>query len=108
MGLLPDPKGGLSDPLGLYLDKLSLPPAGRRIFIHTVQQINGWRDLLPNLLRPHPHPSSPSAHKSRHKSSGFQPIPWLCPPWPRHVPLYTPCIPTVYPLYTLEWRVIST
>jgi hypothetical protein len=45
LGLLPDPEGGLSDITGLYLDKFSLLPAGQRIFIQTVQQINGWRDL---------------------------------------------------------------
>ena len=35
----------MSDITGLYLDKFSLLPAGQRIFIQTVQQINGWRDL---------------------------------------------------------------
>jgi hypothetical protein len=45
LGLLPDPEGGLSDITGLYLDRCSLLPAGQRIFIQTVQQINGWRDL---------------------------------------------------------------
>ena len=56
LGLLPDPEGGLSAITGLYLDKFSLLPAAQRIFIQTVQQINGWRDLPPNHLRPHPHP----------------------------------------------------
>ena len=56
LGLLPDPEGGLSDITGLYLDKFSLLPAGRRIFIQTVQQINGWRNLPPNHLRPYPRP----------------------------------------------------
>ena len=42
-GLLPDPEGGLSDITGLCLDKFSLLPAGQRIFIQTVQQIDGWR-----------------------------------------------------------------
>ena len=96
LGLLPDPEGGLSDITGLYLDKSSLLPAGQCIFIQTVQQINGWRDLPPNHLRP---PSSrPSARKSQHKPSGFQPILWLCPPRSRHIPLYTPCIPPLNPL----------
>jgi hypothetical protein len=44
------------DITGLYLDKFSLLPAGRRIFIQTVQQINGWRNLPPKHFRPHPHP----------------------------------------------------
>jgi hypothetical protein len=29
----------------LFLAKFSLLPVGKRIFIRTVQQINGWRDL---------------------------------------------------------------
>jgi hypothetical protein len=29
----------------LYLAKFSLLPVGKRIFIQTVQQIDGWRDL---------------------------------------------------------------
>jgi len=45
LGLLPDPEDGLCDITGLYLAKFSLLPIGKRIFIRTVQQINGWRDL---------------------------------------------------------------
>ena len=45
LGLLPDPQGGLSDITELYLDTFKLLPAGKRVFIRTVQQINGWRDL---------------------------------------------------------------
>ena len=45
LGLLPDPAGGLSDITGLYLGKFSLLRPGQRIFIQTVQQINGWRDV---------------------------------------------------------------
>ena len=45
LGLLPDPEGGVCDITGLYLAKFHLLPVGQRIFIRTVQQINGWRDL---------------------------------------------------------------
>jgi hypothetical protein len=45
LGLLPDLEGGLSDITELYLAKFHLLPAGKRVFIRTVQQINGWRDL---------------------------------------------------------------
>ena len=45
LGLLPDPEGGLSDITDLYLAKFHLLPVGHRIFIRTVQQINGCRDL---------------------------------------------------------------
>ncbi len=29
---------------GLYVARFGVPPAGKRIFIQTVQQINSWRD----------------------------------------------------------------
>jgi hypothetical protein len=45
LGLLPDPEGGLSDITELYLAQFKLLPAGKRVFIRTLQQINGWRDL---------------------------------------------------------------
>jgi hypothetical protein len=45
LGLLPEPEGGLSDITELYLAKFKLLPAGKRVFIRTLQQINGWRDL---------------------------------------------------------------
>ena len=45
LGLLPDPEGGVCDITELYLAKFHLLPVGKRIFIRTVQQINGWRDL---------------------------------------------------------------
>jgi hypothetical protein len=45
LGLLPDPEDGVCDITELYLAKFHLLPVGKRIFIRTVQQINGWRDL---------------------------------------------------------------
>ena len=45
LGLLPDPVDGLSDITGLYLAKWPLAPVGSRIFIQTVQQIDGWQHL---------------------------------------------------------------
>jgi hypothetical protein len=45
LGLLPDPESGLSDITELYLAQFKLLPAGKRVFIRTLQQINGWRDL---------------------------------------------------------------
>ena len=45
LGLLPDPEGGLCGTTELFLAKFHLLPVGQRIFIRTVQQINGWRDL---------------------------------------------------------------
>ncbi len=49
LGLLPEPEGGLSDITDLYLAAFKLLPAGKRVFIQTLQQINGWRDL-PNTV----------------------------------------------------------
>ena len=45
LGLLPEPEGGLSDITDLYLAVFKLLPPGKRVFIRTLQQINGWRDL---------------------------------------------------------------
>ena len=45
LGLLPEPEGGLSDITDLYLALFKLLPVGKRVFIRTVQQINGRRDL---------------------------------------------------------------
>ena len=45
LGLLPEPVNGLSDITELYLAVFKLLPPGKRVFIRTLQQINGWRDL---------------------------------------------------------------
>jgi len=81
----------------LYRDKFSLLPASQRIFIQAVQQINGWRDR-PKSSPPASLPKRPSARRSWPNTRGFQPIPLLNPPRPRHIPLYTPSKPLVYPL----------
>ncbi|MCX6928634.1 MAG: hypothetical protein NT154_36295 [Verrucomicrobia bacterium] len=44
LGLLPDPVGGISDITELYVAKYGVPPVGKRVFIHTRQQVNGWQD----------------------------------------------------------------
>lgn len=44
LGMLPDPVAGVSDITKLYVGKYGVPPAGKRIFIHTRQQVNGWQD----------------------------------------------------------------
>jgi hypothetical protein len=46
---VPDPSGGLSDITGLYLAQFKLLPPGKRVFIRSLQQINGWRDLPKTL-----------------------------------------------------------
>jgi hypothetical protein len=45
LSLLPDRDRGLSDITDGYLAKYPVVPVGSRIFIRTVQQIDGWQDL---------------------------------------------------------------
>ena len=45
LGLLPDPVRGVSDITDLYVGKFGVPRAGPRVFIRTLQQVNGWEDL---------------------------------------------------------------
>ena len=35
----------MSDITDLYVGKFGVPRAGSRVFIRTLQQINGWEDL---------------------------------------------------------------
>jgi hypothetical protein len=44
LGVLPDQGGEESDITDLYVARFGAPPVGKRIFIQTLQQINGWRD----------------------------------------------------------------
>ena len=44
LGLLPEPVGGLSDITEMYKAIYGVLPANMRIFIRTMQQINGWKD----------------------------------------------------------------
>jgi hypothetical protein len=49
LGLLDAPVRGMCDITELYVAKYGVPPAGSRVFIRTVQQINGWQDR-PKLM----------------------------------------------------------
>jgi len=44
LGVLPDTDGEIADITDLYVARFGEPPAGKRIYIQTLQQINGWRD----------------------------------------------------------------
>ena len=44
LGVLPDEEGEVVDITDLYVARFGVPPVGKRIFIQTLQQINGWRD----------------------------------------------------------------
>ena len=45
LGLLPEPVAGVSDITELYVARYGIPPVGTRVFIQTVQQVNGWQSL---------------------------------------------------------------
>jgi hypothetical protein len=45
LGVLPDPERGVIDITELYVGKYGVPPVGLRVFIQTMQQIDGWQDL---------------------------------------------------------------
>ena len=49
LGVLPEEADGEVDITALYVAKFGVPPAGKRVFIQTLQQINGWQDQ-PNTL----------------------------------------------------------
>jgi len=45
LGLLPEPIGGVSDITEMYKGIYGRVPVNMRIFIRTVQQVNGWKSL---------------------------------------------------------------
>ena len=49
LGLLPPPHNGLSDITDLYLAAFGEPEPGKKIFIRTRQQRNGWEDQAKDL-----------------------------------------------------------
>ena len=44
LGVLPDEACEVVEITSLYVARFGVPPVGKRIFIQTLQQINGWRD----------------------------------------------------------------
>jgi hypothetical protein len=44
LGVLPEEAGEAADINALYAARFGVPPAGKRVFIRAVQQINGWQD----------------------------------------------------------------
>jgi hypothetical protein len=45
LGLLPAPKGGVSNITAQYCERHGMPWPGSRVIIATQQQLNGWRDI---------------------------------------------------------------
>ncbi len=50
LGVLPAPEDGVCDITDLFVAKYVVPPVGKRIFIQTIQQIDGWQDR-PKVVR---------------------------------------------------------
>ena len=50
LGVLPEEAGEMADISALYAAGFGLPPAGKRVFIRTVQQINGWQVYSDNYF----------------------------------------------------------
>jgi hypothetical protein len=44
LGVLPEETGETADLNDLYATRFGVPPISKRVFIRTVQQINGWQD----------------------------------------------------------------
>jgi len=44
LGVLPEEAGAEVDITALYVARFGVPPFGKRVFIQTLQQINGWQD----------------------------------------------------------------
>jgi hypothetical protein len=44
LGVLPEQAGESVDINALYAARFGVPAVGKRVFIRTVQQINGWQD----------------------------------------------------------------
>jgi hypothetical protein len=49
LGLLPVPQNGISDITEMYLEAFGEPAPGRKVFIRTRQQRNGWEDEAKDL-----------------------------------------------------------
>ena len=45
LGLLPEPRDGMCDITEMYRARFGVPPAQTRIFIRTLEQVNGWKSL---------------------------------------------------------------
>ncbi len=51
LGVMPDPDSGLSDITDLFVSKYGVPQPGSKVFIQTMQQIDGWRDCRNSSAR---------------------------------------------------------
>jgi hypothetical protein len=65
LGLLPTPKGGVSEITAQYCERHGVPWPGSRVIIATQQQLNGWRDLPRRLDVIVPGGQGPAAQPKR-------------------------------------------
>src|ERR1039457_7028604 len=68
LGLLPAPKGGVSEITAQYCEKYGVPWPGSRVIITTQQQLNGWRDIPRRLDVIVPVRQSPAAKPKRRRT----------------------------------------
>jgi hypothetical protein len=69
LGLLPAPKGGVSEITTLYYERYGMPPPGSRVIIVTQQQVDGWRGMLMRLDVIVPLGPGPAARPKRRPST---------------------------------------
>jgi hypothetical protein len=69
LGLLPAPKGGVSEITAPYCERYGVPWPGSRVIITTQQQLNGWRDIPRRLDVIVPAGQGPATKPKRRRAS---------------------------------------
>src|ERR1035441_3148950 len=73
LGLLPAPKGGVSEITARFCERLGMPWPGSRVIIATQQQLNGWRDIPKRLDVIAPLRQVPATKSNRRRPPGVAP-----------------------------------
>jgi hypothetical protein len=81
LGLLPAPKNGISDITEMYLEEFGEPEPGRKVFIRTRQQRNGWEAEPKDVSK-----LVPVTPVSAQRRTGVPPVPFSLPT-PRRTPV---------------------
>jgi hypothetical protein len=68
LGLVPAPKGGVSEITAQYCERHGVPWPGSRVIIATQQQLNGWRDIPRRLDVIVPREQGPAAKPKRRRT----------------------------------------
>jgi hypothetical protein len=70
LGLLPAPKGGVSNITARFCERHGMPWPGSRVIIATQQQLNGWRDIPKRLDVIVPVRQAPATKPNRRRPPG--------------------------------------